>query len=127
MGCGTKLRMGCPLPPSGSGLRKTRLNSWSFPLPRLRLPHDRKPLQVTRVKLITGSSDDCCNSLLTSSKKLAGSRPAQAPLIVENQWCLSQRPSFLNERQVASRPNRCFADSPKYQDCGCVTAQPEVE
>src|ERR1700730_18361123 len=47
-------------------------------------------------------SDGCCNSLLTSSKKLAGSRPAQAPLIVENQWCLSRRPSFLNERQVSS-------------------------
>ena len=48
--------MGCPLPPSGSGLRKTRLNSWSFPLPHPRLPHARKLVQVTHLKLITGSS-----------------------------------------------------------------------
>ena len=50
---------------------------------------------------LSSPSDDCCNSLLTSSKKLAGFRPAQAPLNVENQWCLSRRPSFLNERQVS--------------------------
>jgi transposase len=41
MGGGAKLRMGCPLPPPGSRLRKTRVNPRSLPLPRICLPHDR--------------------------------------------------------------------------------------
>jgi len=56
MGRGKKLRMGRPLSPPGTRLQKTRNYARSLPLPRLRLPHDRQPFQVARVKLITGSS-----------------------------------------------------------------------
>ena len=50
-----KLCLGRPLPSSGSRLRKTRDDPRSLSLLRLRLPHDRQPLQATRMKLVTGT------------------------------------------------------------------------
>src|ERR1700682_3750066 len=55
MGRRTKLRLGRPFPSPRTRLRTPRHNPRHLPLPRLRLPHDRQPLQTTPSKFITAS------------------------------------------------------------------------
>src|ERR1700682_2136828 len=56
MGRRTKLRLGPPFPSPRTRLRTARHNPRHLPLSRLRLPHDRQPLQTTPSKFITASS-----------------------------------------------------------------------
>jgi hypothetical protein len=55
MGRRTKLRLGRPFPSPRTRLRTARIHPRNLPLPRLRLPHDRQPLQTTPPKFTTAS------------------------------------------------------------------------
>src|SRR5258708_21448202 len=62
MGRRAKLRLGSPLPQTRTRLRTPRHNPRHLPLPRLRMPHDRQPLQTTPAKFITASSSPSVSS-----------------------------------------------------------------
>ena len=75
MGRRTKLRLGSTLPTTRTRLRTPRHYPRHLPLPRLRMPHDRQPLQTTPAKFITASRMG--QSLLQPSyRDLAGWNPS---------------------------------------------------